>query len=57
MSCDHCTAAVTNELRRVPGVDGVEADLAAKLVFVTGNGLDDAVLRAAITEAGYETAR
>jgi copper chaperone CopZ len=32
----------------------VDVDLATKLVVVHGAGLDDAALRAAIDEAGYD---
>ncbi len=53
MSCAHCTAAVGGELRQVAGVDAVDVDLESKLVRVSGAGLDDAALRAAIEEAGY----
>jgi copper chaperone len=56
MSCGHCTAAVEEEVGRVPGVESVKADLDSKLVVVRGNGLEDEVLRAAIDEAGYEAA-
>ena len=35
---------------------GVEVDVDTKLVTVTGEGLDDRALRAAIEEAGYEAA-
>jgi copper chaperone len=54
--CDHCKAAVTRELESVDGVQSVAVDLDSKLVSVTGRGLDDAALRAAIDEAGYEVA-
>jgi copper chaperone len=53
MSCGHCEAAVSSELRGVPGVEAVDVDLHAKLVTVGGANLDDAALRAAIEEAGY----
>ena len=56
MHCGHCEAAVSEELSAVPGVANVEVDLDAKLVTVTGEALDDAALRAAIDEAGYEVA-
>ena len=56
MSCGHCKAAVEGEVSRVPGVESVEADLATKLVVVRGEALDDAAVRAAIDEAGYEAA-
>lgn len=56
MTCEHCKQAVSTELASVPGVAAVEVDLAAKLVTVSGEDLDDAALRAAIEEAGYEAA-
>ena len=56
MHCGHCVEAVTRELETVPGVASVEVDLEDKRVTITGHGLDDAVLRAAIDEAGYEVA-
>jgi copper chaperone len=56
MSCSHCQAAVGSELEAVPGVLEVEVDLETRLVVVRGDGLDDAVLRAAIEAAGYEAA-
>ena len=56
LHCGHCKASVTEELSEVEGVEGVDVDLDTKLVAVTGNGLDDAALRAAIEEAGYEAA-
>jgi copper chaperone CopZ len=54
MSCDHCVHAVEAELARVAGVEAASADLATKRVTVTGTALDEAALRAAILEAGYE---
>lgn len=56
MHCGHCKAAVTEELSAVEGVEAVDVDLDAKLVVVQGRALDDARLRAAIEEAGYEAA-
>ena len=57
MTCSHCTAAVEREVSRVSGVQSVTADLERKLVRVTGFGLDEEALRAAIEEAGYEAER
>lgn len=54
MHCGHCKRAVEGELATVSGVHSVEADLDTKLVTVKGERLDDAALRAAIGEAGYE---
>jgi copper chaperone CopZ len=56
MSCGHCEAAVKDEVSAVSGVESVDVDLATKLVVVRGEGLDDAAIRAAIDEAGYEAA-
>jgi copper chaperone CopZ len=54
MTCEHCRAAVTEELGSVEGVQSVSVDLGSKLVRVAGERLDDAALRTAIDEAGYE---
>jgi copper chaperone CopZ len=54
MSCQHCVNSVTTEVSAVPGVESVEVDLAAATVTVTGG--EDAAVRAAIDEAGYEVA-
>jgi copper chaperone len=54
MHCDHCRAAVEEELGQVSGVDAVDVDLETKLVSVRGDNLSDEALRAAIDEAGYE---
>lgn len=56
MTCEHCKAAVSEELLAVAGVAAVTVDLGTKLVEVVGESLDDATLRAAIDEAGYEAA-
>jgi copper chaperone len=56
MSCEHCRAAVSEEVSGVAGVETVEVDLDRKLVTVRGTGLDDARLRDAIEEAGYAAA-
>ena len=52
--CAHCEAAIKREVEAVPGVEAVSVDLERKLVSVTGERLDDAKLRAAIDEAGYD---
>jgi copper chaperone CopZ len=54
VSCEHCRTAITQEVSGVRGVEGVEVELDAKIVTVHGTGLNDAELRAAIDEAGYE---
>ena len=56
MHCGHCERAVGEEVSAVPGVESVTVDLDSKRVTVVGTALDDAKLRAAIDEAGYEAA-
>ncbi len=54
MTCDHCKVAVTEEVGQVAGVEAVDVDLGTKLVVVSGTGVSDGDVRAAIHEAGYE---
>jgi copper chaperone len=56
MTCQHCVNAITSEVGQVPGVESVVVDLDAKTVTVNASSVDDAVLRAAIDEAGYAVA-
>jgi copper chaperone CopZ len=56
MHCAHCESAVKQEVEAVPGVASVDVDLETKQVTVNGEALDDAAVRAAIVEAGYEVA-
>ena len=55
ISCGHCRVAITREVTGVAGVSAVDVDLAAKCVTVSG-AFDDAHVRAAIDEAGYDIA-
>jgi hypothetical protein len=45
------------EIDQIAGVEAVQVDLEAKLVRVSGTGVDDAAVVAAIDEAGYEAVR
>ena len=54
--CAHCATSIREEVSEVEGVEDVAVDLDAKRVTVSGHDLDDAALRAAIEEAGYEAA-
>ena len=57
MTCAHCVSAVTEEVTAVPGVTGVDVDLATGALSVTSDtALDDAAVRAAVEEAGYQVA-
>ena len=52
--CAHCATSIREEVSEVEGVEGVAVDLETKIVTVSGRDLDDAALRAAIEDAGYE---
>jgi len=54
--CAHCAASIQEEISELDGVHAVVVDLDTKVVTVSGSDLDDAALRAAIVEAGYEAA-
>jgi copper chaperone CopZ len=54
--CAHCAMSIREEVSEVEGVDDIAVDLDTKVVTVSGNDLDDAAVRAAIVEAGYEAA-
>jgi copper chaperone CopZ len=56
VSCAHCREAITAEVGKVAGVASVVVDLDAKSVTVRGDGVDDAAVRSAIDEAGYDVA-
>ncbi|MEV5129879.1 heavy-metal-associated domain-containing protein [[Kitasatospora] papulosa] len=56
MTCGHCVAAIKGEVSQVAGVTLVSVDLEHGTVRVDGTGLDEAPLRAAIVEAGYDVA-
>jgi copper chaperone CopZ len=57
MTCGHCVNAVTEEVEQVPGVTGVEVDLASGGLTVTSEApVDDAAVAAAVEEAGYALA-
>jgi copper chaperone len=57
MTCAHCVSAVTEEVSQVPGVTGVDVDLASGALTVTsGEPVDEKSVRAAVEEAGYEVA-
>ena len=54
--CARCAMSIREEVSEVEGVEDVDVDLASKVVTIMGLELDDAELRAAIAEAGYEAA-
>ena len=58
VSCGHCETAIKGEVEPIEGVESVVVDLEAKTVTVTAEdpAALDALVRAAIDEAGYEVA-
>ena len=55
MTCGHCVASVTEEVQEVPGVTGVDVVLETGALTVTSdNAVDEAAVKAAVEEAGYQ---
>ncbi len=53
MTCMHCKMRVEKAIKGVPGVTGVQVDLAKKEAVVTGPA-DQAVMAKAVADAGYK---
>ena len=57
MSCNHCTAHVTETLANLPGVLSViEVSLSGKYALIEGTASDQ-IIREVIDEAGYDVSR
>ena len=57
MTCGHCVASVTEELKSIAGVLDVVVDLGSGRVEVTSDvPLDPVAVRGAVEEAGYALA-
>ena len=57
MTCGHCVASVTEEVAEIPGVEHVDVVLETGALTVTSaEPLDDAAVRSAVEEAGYQLA-
>jgi len=54
MTCAHCVLSVREEVGEVPGVRAVDVELESGRLTVHGTDVDDAAVRAAVAEAGYE---
>ena len=55
MTCGHCVASVTEEVQEIPGVSDVEVVLETGALTITSDQpVDDAAVRAAVEEAGYQ---
>jgi len=53
MTCEHCRAAVAQQVSAIDGVDAVDVDLGAGEVTVRGYDVNDDAIRAAVQAAGY----
>ena len=57
MTCGHCVNAVAEEVSQVPGVTGVDVDLATGVLTISSAApVDEDAVRTAVEEAGYEVA-
>lgn len=55
MTCGHCVASVTEEVTELAGVTDVLVDLeSGSLTVTSAEPLDEAAVRAAVEEAGYQ---
>ena len=55
MSCGHCEGSVSGEISGIPGVSSVQAVAATgEVTVVSVAPLDEAAVRAAVDEAGFE---
>lgn len=55
MTCDHCVAAVRQEVSDIEGVTNVDVELATgALTIESERPVDPAAVSAAVEEAGYE---
>ena len=53
--CEHCSMRVKNALAAIDGVKSVDVSLQKKCATVNlSNPVDDAILKSAVTDAGYE---
>jgi len=54
MSCGHCVTRVEAAVSAIQGVTSVKVNLGQKSAVVEGVALDDARLKEAVADAGYE---
>jgi len=55
ISCGHCVEAITSAVAPLDGVESVDVSIDDKAVTVAGS-FDDAAVRSAIDDAGYDIA-
>ncbi|RLP77920.1 copper chaperone [Mycetocola tolaasinivorans] len=58
MTCGHCEMSVREEVELIAGVEDIRVSAqTGELVITSAAELDDAVVLAAVTEAGYSAVR
>ena len=58
MTCGHCEMAVREEVGQIAGIEDIQVSAqTGKLIVKTAHPVDDAVVLAAVDEAGYSAAR
>jgi copper chaperone len=57
MTCGHCVASVTEEVQEISGVEKVDVVLeTGSLTITSDEPVDDAAVRTAVEDAGYQLA-
>ena len=56
MTCDHCVAAVRDEVSAIDGAEDVSVDLQSGRLSVSGRDVAESSVRAAVEAAGYSLA-
>ena len=54
MHCQHCVQAVNDALKALPGITSVTVSLEDNVATVSGPALDDAAIKAAIEDTGFD---
>jgi copper chaperone CopZ len=54
MTCNHCKGAVEVQLRKIEGVDKVNADLDRQIVTISGDEIDLNQVRKMVEDIGYK---
>ena len=54
MHCEHCVKAVNDALKVLPGITSVTVSLEDNVATVSGPAPDDAAIKAAIEDTGFD---
>ncbi|GAA1687420.1 heavy-metal-associated domain-containing protein [Microbacterium sediminicola] len=57
MTCGHCERSVREEVSQIPGVEVLDVSATNGTLSLSADSVDDAAVREAVNEAGYEAAR